>query len=58
MPDIHYVTIKVEVKDCADIQEIVSEMDYHLVHSDILETEIISVSDEHECYAGDLMSVK
>lgn len=47
MSDIHYVTIKVEVKDCADIHEIVSEMDFHLVHSDILETEVVDVSDYH-----------
>lgn len=40
-----FVTIAVRVKDAADIQEVVSEMDYSFVHDDIINTEIVDIEE-------------
>lgn len=40
-----YVTVAVRVKDKADAQEVVSEMDYSLVHDDIIGTEIVDFNE-------------
>jgi len=40
-----YVTVKVKVKDNADIREVVQEMNYDFQHQDIVETEIVEYDD-------------
>ena len=46
-----YITVEVTVrlKVCADanVQEVVSEMDYSFAHDQIIETEIVDVDDEN-----------
>lgn len=37
-----YITIRVELSDAADVEEVVSDMDYSLEHPEILGTEIVS----------------
>lgn len=41
-----YVSIMVQVKDDADIEEMVQEMDYDLVHEDIVDIEMVGVEYE------------
>lgn len=40
-----YLTIKLVVEDDADVDELVSELDYSFDHDDIIATEIVDVSD-------------
>lgn len=46
MSKVIYVTVKIEVKDDADIFETMSEVDYHFNHENIISTEIDEV-EEH-----------
>ena len=39
------VLIRVKIKEGADVQEVISEMDYSLDHPDILDTEVIDVTE-------------
>jgi len=41
-PNYVYVTVRVEIKQDADSQDVVSEMDYDMIHPDIISTEIVS----------------
>ncbi len=45
--EVHYITIAVKINEGTDIQEIGAEMDYDLVHKDIVATEIVHISTEH-----------
>lgn len=40
------VVIRVKIKADADVQEVISEMDYDLDHPAILDTEVIDVNTE------------
>lgn len=40
-----YVSIMVQVNDDADIEEVVQEMDYNLIHEDIVDTEMMGVEE-------------
>ena len=48
MNRIIYATIKLTVKDSADVDEITSEANYNFEHSDILDTEWIATMDGQE----------
>jgi len=48
MSRIIYATIKLTVKDSADVDEITSEADYNFEHSDILDTEWIATEEKEE----------
>lgn len=43
-----FVTVAVHIKDEADVQDVVSEMDYSLVHKDIVGTEIVDIDEAIE----------
>ena len=40
-----FVTVAVHIKDEADVQDVVSEMNYSLVHKDIVGTEIVDIEE-------------
>ena len=40
-----YVSIMVQVEDDADIEEVVQEMDYNLVHEDIVDYQLMEVEE-------------
>ena len=41
-----YVIIRIDIKDDADVDDIVNEMDYTLTHKDIIDTEVVGSSDD------------
>ena len=43
-----YVIIRIDIKDDADVNDVVSEMDYTLTHQDIIDTEVIGSSNEEK----------
>ena len=43
-----YVIIRIDIKDDADVDDIVNEMDYTLTHKDIIDTEVVGSSDEEK----------
>ena len=45
MNDVVYLTVRVEVLPDSDVQEIVSECDYSFSHSQIVETEIVDITE-------------
>lgn len=40
------VIVRVKIKPAADVQEVISEMDYEFDHPDILDTEVVDVNTE------------
>ena len=40
------IVVRLTLKEGADVQEVVSEMDYEFRHSDIEDTEIVDILDE------------
>jgi hypothetical protein len=40
------VIVRVNIRADADYQEVVSEMDYSMIHPDIISTEIVDVNSE------------
>lgn len=40
------VVVRVKIKPDADVQEVISEMDYEFDHPDILDTEVVDVNTE------------
>ena len=45
MNDVVYYTVRVEMLPDSDVQEIVSECDYSFSHSQIVETEIVDITE-------------
>ena len=41
MSKVAWISIKVTVKDDADLDEVVHNMDYNLEHDDIIDTEVL-----------------
>ncbi len=39
------ITVKIEMKDDANIEEVIQECDYNFSHPDILGTEIVDIQD-------------
>jgi hypothetical protein len=39
------IVVKLTLNDVADINEVLSEMDYSITHKDIIDTEIVDVLD-------------
>jgi len=46
MSKVAWVSIKVVLKDDADLDEVVCNMDYNLEHDDIIDTEVMEIKDE------------
>lgn len=44
MSKVAWISIRVILNDDADLDEVVHDMDYSLVHDDILETEIMEIT--------------
>jgi hypothetical protein len=40
------VTVAVWIKEDADPSDVVSEMDYHMTHPDIVDTEVVDINTE------------
>jgi hypothetical protein len=40
------VTVAVWIKEDADPNDVVSEMDYHMTHPDIVDTEVVDINTE------------
>ena len=40
------ITVKLVLKEDADVQEVVSEMDYQFTHPAIVDTEVVDVNNE------------
>tara|TARA_B110000503_G_C6987610_1_gene345936 strand:+ start:137 stop:286 length:150 start_codon:yes stop_codon:yes gene_type:complete len=40
------VTVAIWIKDDADPQDVVSEMDYRMTHPDIVDTEVVDINTE------------
>tara|TARA_R100001082_G_C4259630_1_gene114995 strand:- start:231 stop:383 length:153 start_codon:yes stop_codon:yes gene_type:complete len=46
MAKIMYATVKLVVKDSADVDDITAETDYNFEHEDIIETELIDLKEK------------
>ena len=44
MSKVAWISIRVTLNDDADLDEVVHDMDYSLVHDDILETQIMEIT--------------
>ena len=44
MSKVAWISIKVTLKDDADLDEVAQEMDYNLEHDDIIDTEVMEIA--------------
>ena len=44
MSKVAWISIKVILKDDADLDEVAQEMDYNLEHNDIIHTEVMEIA--------------
>ena len=41
-----HIIVRIKLKDKADVDEVIMEMDYSFTHDDIIETEIVGFADD------------
>jgi len=46
-----YVTVRLDVEDSADTQDVVQECDYSFVHDEIIDHEIVDIDENYNVHA-------